>query len=171
MCFGSLRCGAPRAVEEIALWRLSMLRRPGPSPWFFLAGWPGLGTCLPVSNPQSSWILSIALSTATFVSDVTSTCRLPWLTRTPPRRLSTSCWCRADPQLRGSRTAVGTAPAPTPPSVTGPGASSWRSWEPRGVCTLAPPPRLCAMCVYFRLGCGAPTRYSLTPHILDISGK
>jgi hypothetical protein len=64
--------------------------------------------------------LSMALSTATFVSDVVSACRLPWLSRTSPRRLSTSCRCRADPQRRGSRTAGGTAPAPTPPSAAGP---------------------------------------------------
>jgi hypothetical protein len=69
---------------------------------------------------SSEFDLSMALSTATFVSDVVSACRLPWLSRTPPRRLSTSCLCRADPQLQGSRTAVGTAPAPTPPSAAGP---------------------------------------------------
>jgi hypothetical protein len=31
VCFGSLRCWAPRTVEETALWHLSVLRRLGPS--------------------------------------------------------------------------------------------------------------------------------------------
>ncbi|MFZ8837330.1 MAG: hypothetical protein ACO2PM_00020 [Pyrobaculum sp.] len=60
---------------------------------------------------SSEFDLSMALSTATFVSDVVSACRLPWLSRSSPRRLSTSCLCRADPQPLRSRTAGGTAPA------------------------------------------------------------
>jgi len=82
-------------------------------------GGPVLGTCFPIS-PQSSRILSVALSTATFVSDVVST--LP-----PAVAISHAVAAIIDvlpvpvgPQLQGSRMAVGTAPASTPPSATGP---------------------------------------------------
>jgi len=120
MCFGSLRRGAPRTVEEIALWRLSMLRRLEPLPWFILAGWPVLGTCFPISNPQSSRILSMGLSTATFVSDVMSTLPLAMAISHAAAAIIDVLPVPVGPQLQGSRTAVGTAPAPTPPSAAGP---------------------------------------------------
>jgi len=133
VCFGSLRCGAPRTVEEVALWRLSMLRRLGPSPpWFILAGGLVLGTCFPIS-PQSLRILS----TATFVSDVVST--LP-----PAVAISRAAAAIVDvlPVPGGSSTARkpygGKDSARFNPSVCHryrPSASSWRSWEPGGVCS------------------------------------
>jgi hypothetical protein len=74
-------------------------------------GWVACSGVVFPDLKSSEFDLSMALSTATFVSDMVSACRLPWLSRSSPRRLSTSCLCRADPQPLGSRTAGGTAPA------------------------------------------------------------
>jgi hypothetical protein len=117
-CALGLCVAASRAVEEIALCVSACYASLAPPVahlgWVACSGdvFPDLSS--EFEDPP------MALSTATFVSDVVSACRLPWLSRTSPRRLSTSCRCRADPQRRGSRTAGGTAPAPTPPSAAGP---------------------------------------------------
>jgi hypothetical protein len=140
----------------------------GPLPWFILAGWPVLGTCFPIS-PQSSKILSTGLSTATFVSDVVST-------RPPAMAISYAAAAITDvlpvpvgPQLQRSRTAGGTAPAPTPPSAAGPalphgGLGSREGFAPRRLRHDS-----VQRASMFRLG--ASNRYSLTPRILDICGK
>jgi len=135
MRFGSLRCGAPRTVEEIALWRLIMLRRLGPSPSrgsFWLGG-------LFWRRVSRSQILSEDPLYGVINGHVCKRCdeHLAACRRTPPRRLPTTCRCRADPQLQGSRTAVGTAPAPATgpgPALPHGGLGSREGFAPRRLC-------------------------------------
>ncbi len=88
-CAGSLRCGAPRTVEEVALWRLSMLRRLGPS-----CGSSWLGGLF--WGRVSRSLLRVRLLYGVINGHV---CKrrgehLAACCRTPPWRLSTSCRCR-----------------------------------------------------------------------------
>ncbi len=168
MCFGSLRCGAPRAVEEVALWRLSMLRRLGPSrgsSWLGGLFWGRVSRSQILSEDPLYGVINGRVCKRR--GEHLAACR-----RTPLRRLSTSCRCRWALNCREAVRRWGQRPLRPLclPQVQAQRLLMEVLGAERGLHLGVSAATLCNVCLFSSRMRSAESLL-LNPRILDISGK